>query len=166
MPKQKQINLKQQVMSKVQTGQIKMRPHWYFVAGSVFALISLVALIILLPFLLSLVVFALRTHGPMGALRFQELLSSFPLWTIPVSAVGFSLSVFLLRRYDFAYRYNFKLIVLGFILAMLLAGYLFDTLKLNSFWLQRNQRFYNKRGLRQFQKTEYLNKVEMAPLYK
>ena len=124
-------------MSRIKKGQVKMKPKWYFVLGSFAMIGGFLGLTIVLIFLVSLITFSLRTHGPMGAIRYEQLLSSFPWWAPIVAIAGFGLGVLLLKKYDFSYKKNFLLIIIGFILAVLLAGLLINYLGLDNVWMKR-----------------------------
>lgn len=133
-------------MSKVRTEQVSMKPRWYFVLGSGLAVASLTASVIAAVFATNLVVFLLRQHGPMGQWRFQQMLGSFPWW-IPILAIMSAiLGVWLLKRYDFSYRKNFSLILLGLIVSIILAAIILDQSGLNDAWSRRGpmRRFYQR----------------------
>ena len=109
-------------MAKVKSNEISMKPRWYFVMGSLLTMAGLVGFSIGTVFLTNITLFLIRRHGPMGQWRLQQLLSSFPLW-IPVLAIlGIVLGIWMLRKYDFSYKKNFWLIILGFIFSVILAA--------------------------------------------
>lgn len=155
MPGDPKIDISEKLMPMINKGEIKMRPKWYFLLGSLAMVIGIAGLTILSVFLVSLVTFSLRTHGQMGAVRFQELLSSFPLGAVILSVAGVGLGVWLLKKYDFSYKKNFLLIVLGFISAVILAGWLINYTGLDSHWMKRGP----MRGL--YQKYERGSVMEM-----
>jgi len=113
-------------MSIIKKGRAKIKPRWRFVLGSLAMVGGLVGLIVLTLFTVSLITFSLRTHGPMGAVRFEQLLSTFPWWAPIAAIIGVVLSVKLLKKYDFSYKKNFLLIIVGFVVAVLLVGWLID----------------------------------------
>jgi hypothetical protein len=130
-------NLEKIVMGKIKSDEIKIKPKWLFVLGSLALIGGLTALIVQSVFLVSLMTFSLRTHGPMGAIRYDQLLSNFP-WGAPiVAALGIGLGIWLLKRYDFSYKKNFLLIATGFVLAVLLAGLLINYLGIDGLWMNR-----------------------------
>lgn len=136
MPSKTDGSIAENVMTKIKTGQLKIRPRWYFWAGSAFMLLGLVALGLFLVFLVSLLAFSLRTHGPMGAVRFQQLLDSFPWWALLTAFLGIGWGIGLLRKYDFSYRKNFLLIVSGLLFAILVSGWLVDYFGLDNLWMK------------------------------
>lgn len=133
-------------MSKIKTEQIKMKPKWYFWLGSLSIFVAFVGLTIVSIFLTSLITFFLKSHGPMGAVRYQQIISSFPWWVLVVIIIGLISGIFLLKKYDFSYKKNFLFIILVFISAVLLAGILIDMLGFDSLWMKRGpmRRFYQQ----------------------
>jgi len=144
--KKNQLKLEEKVMSQVKAGEITMKPRWYFAAGSLLLFGGLVALSIGVIFLINLMAFVLRRHGPMASWRLQTMIDNFPWWAPFLAAVGIILGVRLLKKYDFSYKKNFTLIVISFILAVLFAGFLIDRLGLNDYWARREpmRRFYQR----------------------
>jgi hypothetical protein len=142
--KEKEIALEKEVMSKVTSGQITMKPKWYFILGSVFSIAGLVSLSVASVFFINIAMFLLRKHGPMGQWRLEAMLNSFPIW-IPILAVlGIVLGIWLLKKYDFSYKKNFLFIIFGFILSIFIAGLVIDRLGVNDVWSKRGvmKKFY------------------------
>ena len=133
-------NITGAVMDRIHQGKIKMRPRVYFVIGSLLTFIGLVASIITSIFLVGLIRFSLRTHGPMGEYRLDKMLSSFPWWLVLVGIVGFIIGILLLRKYDFSYKLNFKVIIIGFVLAIIVAGWVIDMAGLNDIIFRQKQK--------------------------
>ena len=125
------------VMEKITRGQIKMRPRIYFTLGSVLVFTGLVASSATAIFLVSLMRFAFRTHGPMGQFRLEQLLSSFSLWVPFVATLALIFGIILLRQFDFSYKKNFWFLVLGFVLAIIATGLILDMIGLDDIWLKR-----------------------------
>ncbi len=162
----RKIDITKSVMSKIKTERIKMKPKWYFLLGSLFIVLAFVCLIIISIFLISLITFSLKSHGPMGAIRYQQIISNFPWWAPIIVIVGLVAGIVLLKKYDFSYRKNFLFIAVIFISAILLAGILIDILGFDNLWIKRGpmRKFYqqyngdykqewnnNNRGRRNFQ---------------
>ena len=141
-----QPDLTQEVMNKVASGEIKMKPHWYFLLGSVLGVASLLVISLLSIFLVNIMFFSLRQHGPMSSWRLQQLFATFPWWTLPLALIGVLSSVWLLKRYEFSYKRNFVAIILVFISVLILAAILIDQLGLNEIWSKRGmmKRFYQR----------------------
>lgn len=136
MPK-KTVNISESVMSRIQHENIAMKPQWYFILGSVFMIVGVIGSFVLSVFLVSLISFSLKTHGPMGDIRYQQLLSSFPWWAIVVAVLGLGVGIYFLRKYDFSYKKNFLFIVIAFISAIIISGLFLDYLGLDRIWSQQ-----------------------------
>ena len=108
--------------------------------------IGLTGLTIVSIFLMSLTAFSLRVHGPMGEIRYQQLLSNFPWWAPLLAVIGMTLGIVMLRKYDFSYKKNFWVIVAGLIVSIILAAFVIDYLGLNDAWSRQGpmRRFYQQ----------------------
>lgn len=140
------IDLEKLIMTQVREGKINMKPKWYFALGSIMAVVGLAGLTIVAVFLLNITFFLLKPHGPMGQWRLQMLLASLPLWIPALAIVSILGGILLLKKYDFAYKHNFWVILAGFILAVALAALAIDSLGLNDRWTHRGpmRRFYQQ----------------------
>jgi len=123
-----------------------MKPRWFFVVGSLLMMAGLVGLSIGAVFLTNITLFLLRQHGPMGQWRLQVMLDNFPLWVPVLAVAGIVLGIVLLRKYDFSYKKNFWIIISGFIISIILAGFVMDYLGLNDVWSRQGpmKRFYQE----------------------
>lgn len=124
-------------MAKVKSRQITMKPRWYFAAGSILMIAGLTALSVGAIFLTNLTLFTLRRHGPMASWRLEMMLQSFPWWIPLLAIMGIALGIWMLKKYDFSYKRNFILIVLGFIVSILIAAFIIDSLGLNDIWSKK-----------------------------
>lgn len=160
MPKKhkiKAVDIERSVMTKIESNQVAMKPRWYFIAGSLFSIIGLVSSGILATFLINLTIFLLRSHGPNAQWRLQLILASFPLW-IPILAIGgILLGIWLLKKYDFSYQKNFKLIIFTFILSILMTAFLLDYTGLNDTWMSRGPM---RRFREQNQRLNFINSYQ------
>lgn len=127
-------DIKDQVMSQIKQGKINMKPKWYFVLGSALMIISLVGISIISIFLVNLLFFLLKKHGPMGQFRLELILASFPWWILIISTLLFVLAIFLLKKYDFSYQKNFKLIILAILISIIISAWAIDYLGFNETW--------------------------------
>jgi len=130
------INFEREVMSQVSSGKIAMKPKWYFVAGSAFMLLGVVAMAVATAFLVNLTIFLFKKQGP-GYGKLTMMLESFPIW-IPILAIlGIGVGIVLLKKYDFSYKKNFFIMIIGFIASVVIAGFVIDALGLNDIWSRR-----------------------------
>jgi len=133
-----EIKIKDTVMDKIRHDEIKMHSSLYFIAGTILAFVGLVASVVISIFLVSLMQFSLRSHGPMGQYRLEQMLASFPWWAPIVAIGGLVVGGFLLRRYEFAYKKNKMLVMTVFILGVIFAGIIINAMGLDNIWLKRD----------------------------
>ena len=145
MPKELK-NITDSIMGEIHHGNLKMRPRLYFIIGSTLLFISLVLSALSSVFLFGLIRFSLRSHGPMGQYRFEQLLESFPWWAVVSAVLGLIIGLWIIRKYDFSYKINFKIIIIGFVAAIIIAGYLVDAIGLNDVFFRQGcmNRIYGK----------------------
>jgi hypothetical protein len=128
------IDIENVIMAKVKSSEISMKPRWYFVLGSLSLIVGLVAICIGTVFLTNLTFFLVRKHGPMGQWRLETLLDSFPVWVPFLATAGTAMGIWMLKKYDFSYKKNFVIIMIGFIISVLISAYAIDSLGLNDIW--------------------------------
>lgn len=140
------INLEKTVMTQIATGNIQMKPRWFFVLGSISMMLGLIAASISTIFLMNLIFFLLRQHGPMGEWRLQLMLESFPWWILPLAVGGILSGIFLLKKYDFSYKKNFSLIAGVFVIAIIFAAFLINLTGINDLWSKQEpmRKFYQR----------------------
>lgn len=133
-------------MSRIDREKITMKPKWYFIAGSLAMVIGIIGSVIISVFLVSLTSFSLRTHGPMGEIRYQQLLSNFPWWAPVIAIAGLGIGIWLLNKYDFSYKRNFVYTIFAFIVVIILSGWLIDYLGIDKVWVRTGpmRRFYER----------------------
>jgi magnesium-transporting ATPase (P-type) len=136
MPKEIK-NITDRVMDQIHNDKLKMRPRIYFIAGSFFTFIGLISSVIISIFFIGLINFSLRVHGPMGEYRFSQILASFPWWALILAVAGFVVGIWLLRRYDFSYKINFKIIIVVVLLAIITSAWVVDAIGLNDILFRR-----------------------------
>lgn len=130
-------NITDSVMGQIHQGKIKMRPRLYFIIGSIITFIGLVLSILTTIFFISLMRFSFLAQGPMGEYKTEELLAHFS-WFGPIFAIlGLVIGVSLLRRYDFSYKINFRIMIVGIVLAVIVAGVVLDMTGLNNIIFHR-----------------------------
>lgn len=132
-------NITESVMDKIHQDKIKIKPKIYFVIGSIFAFIGLVASIVVSVFLVGLIRFTLRAHGPMGAYKLDQIISLFPWWMVGVVILGLLVGIYLIRQQDFSYKIDFRIIIASLVFAVVLAGLVIDMTGLNDVLFKRGQ---------------------------
>lgn len=124
-------NITDNIMDQIHKDKIKIRPKIYFIVGSILTFVGLVSSVVVSVFLVGLIRFSLRSHGRMAGYRLDQILSSFPWWTPILAIVGLIVGIWLLRKYDFSFKVNFKVVIIGFILAIVAGGWIIDSIGLN-----------------------------------
>ncbi len=119
------------VVSKIEKGELKMKPRAYFIAKS-FLFIGLLALVILLLLYFgSLIVFVLRVnnillfHG-MGFYATRSILLSFPWYLILLISILIILIEIIGRRFRFVYRKTFIISLLTILFIVVVSSFLIE----------------------------------------
>lgn len=140
-------NITNTVMGKIHEGSIKMHSKTYFIIGSVLTFVGLVGSALSTIFIISLIRFFLRSHGPMSGYRLDQLLTSFPWWVAILAVLGLVIGIRLLRQYDFSYKIDFKIVLIIFVAVVIVSGWIIDMSGLNDVWFSRG---LMPRGMRQY----------------
>lgn len=147
-------------MNQVKENKIKIKPKWYFILGSIFSFLGLLGSIISASFLTNLLFFLIKPHfGPGYSWRLQQILNHIPYWLPLLTLIFIFLGFYFLKKYDFSYKKNFSLIIIGLILAIIFAGFLMNTLNLNNFFIKKGPRrlreFYRRLDYNQKNKFNF-----------
>jgi hypothetical protein len=138
MPKKtKQSDIEKKVMAQIEKGEIKMKPRAYFVFGGILMAIGVITAIITTVIFLSINIFSLRLHGPFYQFHLIHMLRTFPWWAFIFSLIGIVSGYYLLKKYDFSYKKNYKLITIFVLVCIVIASYLIDYFSLNNFFLKQ-----------------------------
>ena len=136
MPSQpKDINA--EVMTKIRSGELKMKPRAFFITGSIAMFLGLILSFVSATFLLNLFFFFSRAHGPMRNYRLTSLLQSLPWWVPVFAIISILTGIILLKKYDFSYQKNPILIFGGIIFALIVTAWILDYTQLNDLWFRR-----------------------------
>jgi len=144
--KTKKFDFERLIMDKVKSDKIVMKPKWYFVIGSLLSFVGFASLIAFAIFLVNVIFFILRSHGPMGSWKLQTMLNNFPVW-VPIAAItGIITGIFILKKYDFSYKKNFPLLIISLVMSIIIAAWMIDKFGLNENWSKRGpmKGFYQK----------------------
>jgi hypothetical protein len=100
---------KENILKKINTGEIDMKPRWYFVLQTTLLLVSLIIVSLVAIYFFSFILFFLEQTGllfaPLFGLRGLGLfLISSPWFLISLVIVFLSLLYILVSRYSFSYR--------------------------------------------------------------
>lgn len=146
------LPLSEQVMEKIDNQELKMLPKLYFWAGSTLLGIGSVVIFGLTIMLVSLWMFHMRMQQLFSPEAFDLIhrpmfLTRFPWSSFAIAILSFGLGLVLIKKYDFAYKKNWGVIVLGMLLGVVLMAGLIDGSGLNE-RLSRDKRvgrFYGHR---------------------
>lgn len=130
-------NITENVMEQIEQGKIKMKPKIYFIIGSVLTFLGLIISIISSIFFIGLIRFSFRARGPMSQYKLDQMISTFPWWIIVLAIIMLIVGIWLIRQYDFSYKKNPLIIVIGFILSIVVVGWVLDMTGLNDRLLER-----------------------------
>ena len=130
-------NITNNIMDQIHEEKIKMKPRFYFITGSILTFVGLVSSVVISVFLVGLIRFSIRSHGPMASYRLDQILSNFPWWASVFAIVGLITGIWLLRKYDFSFKVNFRMVIIGFILAIVVGGWIIDSTGLNDVLIRR-----------------------------
>lgn len=132
----KKVNISHKVMEQIRSGKVSMKPRIYFMLGSLILFASLVASVVTSVFLINLTLFSLRVHGPMGRLRLDQMIDSFPWWAPFLAVGGIIFGIWLTKKYDFSYKIGMRWIVLGLILVIILSAFIINFFKWDDVWFR------------------------------
>jgi len=122
-----EFDLEKKIMNEINTGKVKLRSRYIFVAeklglGSAFALSALLSVLFF-----SLILFYLRQSDNIGYLSFGNLgltafLDSFPYLLVMVVVVLIFIAGFILRKSEFAYKFSFGYLSLVLVSVVIAIG--------------------------------------------
>jgi len=148
-------NIQGSVMDKIRKDHISMRPRIYFIIGSFLFAAGLFFAIIMAVFFVNVAVFRFSGHSPfvflcMGRPGLGPFISSVPWLSLLVSVLGMTSGLLILKRYDFSYKNNYLLIVIGLVAMVLTSGFILSTLRFN-------EKISEEKFLRPFYRQKYLS---------
>lgn len=142
--KSKKINIEKKVLDKIRSEEIKMKPKWYFFLGSFLLFLGLTGVSIFVVFLINILFYLFRRNSKVFFnWRLEQMFLNFPWWILIFAIIGIGIAIWLLKKYDFSYKNNFKTIIVVFIISLFLGGLILNYLGVNE-TLQRGRmrRFY------------------------
>lgn len=126
--KKTQKSVADSVMEKIEKQQVKMRPRWYFVAGSFMLGVGFIGVVFISVGLLLLTIHYFSIFGeiehfnPNRPSWWQVLLRTFPweylFFTVLSTAAGFKL----IKKYDTAYKIDWRILAGGLVASLLITA--------------------------------------------
>lgn len=136
-------SIKEKVMSKILKEGVEMKPKWWFVLGSSLSVLGLSLLGGVVTYVFNLMFFLERVNGYGRGMRYGSNFSVLPWWLPVVGLSAFVAGLYLLKKYDFSYKKNFAIVILGIVLAVVVGGNIVDA-------TGTNERLIKQRGFGRF----------------
>ncbi len=141
----KKQTIKKEILKKIKSGEVKMKPKWFFVFGSILSIVGLVSSFVFTAFIINLIIFILKPHyGPNFPFRINLILNNFPWWLLILSLISLTSGVFFLKKFDFSYKKNSLLMFLIIIFSIIIAAIIFDKYGLNDLFIKKGPRFMRR----------------------
>lgn len=120
--------IEKQVMDKISSGQVKMRPKIYYTLLSLLSIAGVVVFSITAAYSISLLSLWLRVQnagGPAyGARRNLTLLvDSFPWWAVILSVISFVIIILIVKKLGSLYKIRLGLLVTALVVIALIIGF-------------------------------------------
>lgn len=120
-------NFKQNILNKIKSGEIDMKPRWYFVFKGLLLVLGLISMSLVVVYLISFILFALRQSGvgfaPAYGFRGLSMFVIGSPWLLILSSGFFLLLLYVLvSRYSFSYRRPLLYSMIGVVSLVLLSS--------------------------------------------
>ena len=135
-------DIKSQVLEKIQSGKISMKPHFYFVLQVVALIVVSVMTLLISSLLVSFIVFSLITSGKLflfgfGARGFLMFFVLFP-WPLLIIEIAFIVLLeWLIKKFKFGYRTSLSRLVFVILLVSIVISVIIDITPLHDALLRR-----------------------------
>lgn len=130
------FHIADRVMKEIHSKNIKMRPHWHFVAKSLLIKALFLTVLGIAIYFLNLSIFKFRIYDPFGFLVFGKLglagfIHAVP-WRMSIVAIFSSIvGIKILRVFDISYKKNFAMLTLGLLLFVVSGSFAVDKTGIN-----------------------------------
>ena len=138
--------VKEEITSKIKSGELTMKPKWYFIVGTALLFQGTLGALVIGTFVSNLCFYHLRNYGPFGYLflgkeGINPFLETFPWKLLLLALVSLYVGFKLLRKYEFSYSRNSLYLFLLLMGAILVSGLLTDLAGFNE--RARGNKFLN-----------------------
>jgi hypothetical protein len=121
-------NLKNNILNKIKSGEVDMKPHWHFALKSLLLILGIIVAVLLAVYILSFIHFYLRQSGigfvPFYGFRGLSIFVMNSPWILIASAGALLVVIQLLvRKYSFSFRQPLLYSLFGIIILVLLGAY-------------------------------------------
>jgi len=144
MINQQKKSINENILDKIRTGRVKMRPKIYFILKSIFIVFSISIIALFILYLISFIAFSMRASGvwyllPFGFPGIKATLSLLPWLLILLGIVLIIVLEILVKHFTFAYRRSVLYSLLIIMTLVLLGSFVIGKTKLHSGFFQRAQ---------------------------
>ena len=142
------MNTKLDILKKIKSGEVEMKPHWHFVLKSLLLLLGVIVTSLLVVYILSFILFFLRQSGigfvPLYGFRGVIIFVMNSPWLL-IASVGALVVVLqlLVKKYSFSFRQPLLYSLIGIVFLVLLSSYVLERTQFH----HRLQGFATERGL-------------------
>ncbi|PIP23211.1 MAG: hypothetical protein COX90_03985 [Candidatus Nealsonbacteria bacterium CG_4_10_14_0_2_um_filter_38_17] len=144
---QQQNSISDIVLNKIKSGGVKMRPKIYFVLKTILIIFGTAVLTLLILFLVSFIVFAMRASGTLflpsfGVFGLRILFISLPWFLIFATVISVILMEILAKHFAIVYRRPIVYSILFIIILVLLGGIIIERTRFHPslFWRSQEKR--------------------------
>ncbi|TXH00215.1 MAG: hypothetical protein E6P95_04030 [Candidatus Moraniibacteriota bacterium] len=117
---QKKSVIASKVINQINTKNVKIKPRWIFVLGTILAALGVVVSIASAAVGLYLFQFALLHPGRGADRKLDYALSTLPWYVLPLSLLSINVGWHLLKKFDFSYQKNRLVVTVLFVLGIAL----------------------------------------------
>lgn len=111
------------IKEKINNNEISMKPHYYFVLGSIAIFLGMLGSISLSTFFTTALFFRARVYQGFGC----DLAYNSTPWVLILLTLGFfTLAIYLFEKYDISYKVSVLLITILIALTVIFSGYTID----------------------------------------
>jgi hypothetical protein len=138
-------SIESKVMEQIESGRVKMRPHYYYSLVTVLSVFMVAVLAIALSYLLSLTSLWLRIQTASGRAygarqNLTSLVNNFPWWAVILALVAIAGLIILVKKIGPLYRIRLVHLIPAIIIVAAIIGYSLSYTQLpNVFKKQHNQ---------------------------
>jgi hypothetical protein len=118
------------ILESVKSGQVKMRPRWYFLLRDILGIVAIVIILLIAVYLASFIIFVLHENGAwfvpfFGLAGWYSLFVALPWVLVILSCIFVVALAILARRYQLGYQWPFLYSVLGTIFLIAAVCFIF-----------------------------------------
>lgn len=125
--KPKQSTMQIEVMDKIHSGSVRMKPRVYFTILWLLGVLATVAASLTFAYIIGMLMYIVRiqtasTPAYGARSNLNEAIASFPWWAVILSITFSVIAIWLMRKYSRIYRYKISIVITVFVLSSLLIG--------------------------------------------